>query len=110
MERYVITDGSSRYTRISKFEARKLFEKGESFYIIAHKMRPGFPFSMGMTVDSARHNGESAASVAYGNKDITGFDSMVANFCYYNANCHETGTYPAFYLVTKKKTKAEGKA
>ena len=27
---------------------------------------------------------------------------MVANFCYYNANCHETGLYPAFYLVSDK--------
>src|SRR5665213_4368129 len=103
MERYVITDGSSRYTRISKVQARKLFESGkESFYIIAHKMRPGFPFSMGMTIDCAHYATENAERAKYDLKP-EGFDSMVANFCYYNANCHETGLYPAFYLVSDKR-------
>lgn len=99
MQRHVITDGSSRYTRISKLEARKMFDKGESFYIIAHKMRPGFPFSMGMTVN----NRQDKDGYQHGINEPRGFDSMVANFCYYNANCHETGTYAAFYVVTERK-------
>lgn len=94
MQKHVITDGSSRYTRISKQVARKMFNAPDhrGIYVIAHKMRPGFPFSMGMTIFPKQYADEGI-----------GFDSMVANFCYYNANCHETGLYPAFYLVTDKK-------
>jgi hypothetical protein len=102
MNRHVITDGAQRYTRISKAQARRIFESGkDSFYIIAHKMRPGMPFSMGMTIDCARYATENAERAKYGS-ELIGFDSMTANFCYYNANCHETGTYAAFYLVADR--------
>ena len=76
----------AHYTRISKRIARKLFEQGKSFYIIAHKMRPGYPFTMGMTVFPIAYHEES--------KD---FDYLVNNWNYYNAS-YETGYYPAFYL------------
>jgi hypothetical protein len=89
MNRHVIVDGNTRYSRISKSAARNLFDAGKPFYIIAVKMRPGFPFSMGMTIDSQDHLAESGT-----------FDSAVNNFEFYNANCHETGTYSAFYEVS----------
>lgn len=91
MHRHVITDSAQRYDRISKAEARKLFTAGKPFYIIAHKMRPGFPFSLGMTIFPQSYQDEG--------RD---FDWMVSNFEFYNANCHETGTYSAFYLVTER--------
>lgn len=87
-----IQDGNQLYTRVSKSKARKLFNEGKPFYIIAHKMRPGFPFSMGMTIFPPNYLEENKT-----------FEWMVNNFEYYNANCHETGTYSAFYLVTDRK-------
>lgn len=90
MNRFTFTDYATRYTRISKTEARKLFSARKSFYIIAVNMRPGFPFSLGMMIDGARYLDENME-----------FDSMLANFCYYNANCHETGTYAAFYQTSE---------
>lgn len=91
MHRHVITDGSQTYTRVSKVEARKLFTAGKPFYVIAVKMRPGFPFSLGMVIDPVRYQDEGR-----------GFDWMVSNFQYYNCDCNETGTYAAFYLVTAR--------
>lgn len=102
MTKHVIVDGAQKYTRISKSEARKMFTEGKAcFYIIAHKMRPGMPFRMGMTIDTAHYLRENAEQHAYGLPEET-FDKLVSNFCYYNANSYETGTYPAFYLVTER--------
>jgi hypothetical protein len=62
-----------------------MFTEGKSFYIIAHKMRPGYPFSMGMTVYPTEYTeGQS-------------FDYMLNNWNFYNSSW-ETGYYPAFYL------------
>lgn len=107
MLRHVFDDEHQRYTRISKREARKLFDAAGNFYIIAHKMRPGFPFSMGMTVIGARYAEENAERVKYGHGGTEQapytFDILVRDFCWYNANCHETGTYAAFYTETERK-------
>ena len=89
MNRIVISDRASRYTRITKLRARVLFATGKPFYIIAHKMRPGFPFSMGMTIDPLHYTAENV-----------NFDAMVNNFSFYNCS-HETGAYPAFYSVSE---------
>jgi hypothetical protein len=74
------------FTRINKRIARKLFEEGKPIYTIAHKLRPGYPFSMGLTIfpDEEKRNNRT-------------FDAAVNNFIYYNCS-HETGYYPAFYL------------
>lgn len=76
----------STFTRITKREARKLFAQDKPFYIIAHKMRPGYPFSMGMTIHPTEYHAENRR-----------FDQMVSNWNWYNAS-YETGYYPAFYL------------
>ncbi len=99
MTRHVIKDGASTYRRITKREARNYWNRGESFYIIAHKMRPGFPFSMGMTIDPVHVKAERSLSPTYPTVESL-FDATVTEFCHYNANCHETGTYAAFYSVT----------
>jgi hypothetical protein len=101
VNRIVISDGATRYTRISKAKARKMFEAGKPFYIVAHKMRPGMPFSMGMIIDGSHYAKENAERAKYQLSQET-FDSVVTNFCYYNANCHETGTYAAFYSMSSK--------
>ena len=74
------------FKRINKRLARKLFASGKSFYIIAHKMRPGGPFHMGMTIHAANAL-----------KENWSFDQYINNFMYYNCSW-ETGYYPAFYL------------
>ena len=100
MERHIITDGATRYTRVSKQTARKLFDAGTPFYIIAHKMRPGFPFSLGMTIDPKHIKSERSFSPTYPTLESF-FDATVTEFCWYNANCHETGTYAAFYTMAE---------
>ncbi len=87
MERYTINDGATSYTRISKSDARKMFNANQSFYIIAHKMRPGFPFSMGMTIDPAHIKAERSLTPTY------------PTLCWYNAASYETGYYAAFYTM-----------
>jgi len=72
--------------RINKRIARKLFAESKPFYIIAHKMRPGGPFHMGMTVFPSAYHEEQ--------RD---FDYMISNFSWYNCS-YETGYYPAYYL------------
>jgi hypothetical protein len=101
MNHCVITDAATRYTRISKVAARKMFNANQPFYIIAHKMRPGFPFSMGMTIHPKRIKEERSTSPTYPTVESL-FDATVTEFCWYNANCHETGTYAAFYAMTER--------
>jgi hypothetical protein len=48
-----------------------------------------------MTIDPKRYQEESRT-----------FEQLVTEFCWYNANCHETGTYAAFYLETPLAKKA----
>jgi hypothetical protein len=102
MQRYTIQDGATTYTRISKSDARKMFDAGEVFYIIAHKMRPGFPFSLGTTIDGAHVRAERSLTPTYPTLESL-FDATVKEFCWYNANCHETGLYPAFYRMAEQK-------
>jgi len=85
------------FRRITKTAARKRFEQGLNFHIIAHKMRPGFPFQMGMDVFPQFIANRAIVS---GESNQQTFDAMVNQFTYYNCS-HETGYYPAFYIVEK---------
>lgn len=98
MTRHIITDGATTYIRISKREASKRWSNDELFYIIAHKMRPGMPFSMGMMIDPKHIKAERRLTPTYPTVDSL-FDATITEFCWYNANSHETGTYAAFYLM-----------
>ena len=83
-----INDGATTFTRVSKREARKLFDSGESIYVIAHKMRPGYPFSLGITINKSDWPDDER------NAD---FDYRVRWFICYNCDSFEVGYYPAFY-------------
>jgi hypothetical protein len=98
---YTFQDGATCYERISKQMARTMFDAGDVFYIIAHKMRPGFPFSLGMTIDGAHVRKERSTTPTYPTPAHF-FDATVTEFCWYNANCHETGLYAAFYRMTER--------
>ena len=82
MLHYAIYDKATSYTRITKSAARKMFNAGEPFYIIAHKMRPGFPFSMGMVVDGTHVRAERATTPTYPTPAHF-FDATVTEFCWY---------------------------
>lgn len=88
MNKYVFNDGYNKYTRITKKRARERYDRGEPVYVIAHKLRPGRPFSYGMTI--------------LVEKDLCGntipFDEHVEQYCWYNAICYETGRYSAYYI------------
>jgi len=86
MIRMRFNDGTTYYDRVSKATARNMFETGKPVYAIAHKMQPGIPFNLGMTLQRSGDRME--------------FETTVQEFCYYNANCRETGTYAAFYTMT----------
>ncbi len=97
MERFKISDGHNTFTRISKAQARKRFLAGKPVYIIAAKMRPGYPFSMGMLA----HPAEYIERVETGLDSGCPFDNMARNFTWYNCT-YETGYYPAFYVEESK--------
>ena len=95
MINYTFNDGATTYTRITKAQASAMFDFNEPFYIIAHKMRPGFPFSMGFNINPERYHDESKS-----------FTQMVLDFAFYNCS-YETGYYAAFYKMTENKPKTE---
>ncbi len=99
MTRYTLNIAGQRYTRISKTEARKRFAANHTFRICPVKMMPGGPFCMDMLVDPAHIKQERMLTPTYPTIESL-FDATVTDFCYYNANCHETGTYAAFYVVS----------
>lgn len=90
MHQLAFRDEHNTYTRISKRAARKRYEAGLGVYIIAHKMRPGAPW----------HFGAEILPELDCDDVVIPFDARVRNFNWYNANCHETGYYAAFYIVS----------
>lgn len=69
--------------RISKSEARKLFNQGIDIQIVPCKCNPTSLYYTGLW---------------YNEKALeTDFDTLVRNFEIYNCNDNETGKYAAFY-------------
>ena len=95
MNNLIVDDGAVVYTRVSKVYARKLWASGTNVYVIAHKMRPGMPFSLGMIMYSVENGGSEP------------FDTWVNNFAYCNASCNETGVYCAYYTMKEKVCNSE---
>lgn len=69
--------------RISKKEAKKLYESGQNVIIVACKMNPENHFLPSPIMNKILCHNES-------------FEVWVNSFTYYNCN-NETGRYPAFY-------------
>lgn len=66
--------------RISKAQARKLYDNGGTITIVPCNLRPG------------------AWGVDINNADGRTFDAVVNEFAYYNCGYAETGRRPAFYI------------
>jgi hypothetical protein len=58
---------------------------------------------MGMIINPSHIKAERSVTPTYPIVD-TFFDATVREFEFYIANCHETGTYSAFYTMTDAKT------
>ena len=99
MQHHTFNINGQRYTRITKQTARKRFAANKTFRICPVKMRPGGPFCMDMLVDPKHIKAERMLTPTYPTLESL-FDATVTDFCLYNANCHETGTYAAFYVVS----------
>lgn len=94
-------------TRISKAEARKLFDAGKTIALCPAKLSPvafGGAFRCLVNKDGAgekcvRKFPDSPDNFEHHHVPRT-FDDVVENFVWYNANSNETGKYAAFYTVT----------
>lgn len=98
----------SNFIRVSKSVARTRLFSGLPVAFCPVKLRPGFPWSPHCTI-SPEHAAEkvrwalqweNCGPLAPTVLERAAFDSIVREFCHYNANCHETGTYPAYYVET----------
>lgn len=70
------------FQRITKQEAKRLFECGETIVLCPCKLRPGFPWSP--------HSYSSQ-------RDDRTFAQLLASWTFYNSSW-EAGYYPHFYL------------
>ena len=98
MNKHVIHDGKTTFTRISKSEARKLFNAERPITLCPVKLRPGYPFAPHCRIFPDLKN---CGNVYTDTLDKL-FDLYVNEFTFYNCNVNETGYYPAFYTETYK--------
>ena len=85
MIRYEFKDKTGKnWVRISKSEARKLFDKGETICLCPCKMRPFGGWGIGYITDSSRTECD--------------FEKLSNKFSWYNCN-PETGKYVSFYKM-----------
>lgn len=96
MNHYTITDRATRYTRITKTEARKRWESNQPIHFCPVKLRPGYPWSPGCTIFPEKYKEENYT-----------FEQAINNFNWYNCQHNETGYYPAFYIETNLDHNAE---
>lgn len=101
MQTYTIHSDQITYTRISKQAARRRFNEGKNVYVIARKMRPGRPFSMGCVLygDMFEHEKDNwrYADIPMDDRRNAMFEHFLREFTWYNCS-YETGYYPAFYI------------
>ena len=98
MNRFIIRDGTTTFTRISKREAFRLFSQGKLVALCPVKLRPGYPFSPHVFVSwdptqEWRSVGES-------------WERLIREFTWYNCSC-EAGYYPAFYVESDTRSPQE---
>lgn len=74
-------DGKN-YVRISKLKAKRLFENGQTIFLLPAKMNP---YNMWTCLDSISKENE------------VDFERLVNSFTYYNC-LPEVGTYPKFFI------------
>jgi hypothetical protein len=79
--------------KLTKSQARKAYDAGQTVYIIAHKLAPftmyafEYPATKPEPIPEPAWDGDARAS----------FDSVVQSYTFYNCT-YETGYYPAYYV------------
>lgn len=77
------------FRKITKREARKRYDENLPIHLIACKMKPGYPFNLGMTIFPSECK-------AVGQD----FDAAIGEFSLYNC-ANDVGYYPAYYVEGK---------
>lgn len=77
-----------KYIRITKTQARKLYDEGKSFIMVPNKLRP----DCFAAIPIDEHSFENLTG--------TSFDTMVNSFEYYDCS-NEAGKTAAFYIETE---------
>lgn len=85
----------SKYERVNKQTARKLFNKGFDITIVPCNCFPGNMWGISYTTNCYEYEDTPKTYC----KSI--FDKLINSFIYYNCN-NELGEYPAFYVNTEK--------
>lgn len=93
---------SNVYRRITKAEARKLFDAGKVVYWCGHKMRPEGPFSPAIGIHPRPWMEQATLHVGgecwKGTHTKTAWTLAFNAWMFYNANW-ECGYYPAYYVA-----------
>lgn len=100
MNHYTFYDASSIYMRIDKREARKLWGQAP-IAMCPHKQRPGHPMASHICIDPNLIVEGFNSEYDFERRKYD-FDNIVEEFTWYNCQWHETGSYPAFYIVTPR--------
>ena len=79
--------------RISKYNAKQRYNRGETIYICPFKLRPGGPWHPECAISMRCPDGEVQVFAPSSND----FDSIVNEFAHFNCN-YSAGKYPAYYI------------
>jgi len=80
------------FKRISKRQAKKMFEENKSFSLCPCKMNPSYPFSMACKINPTDWK-EHCENIGVTDP----FESMYSNWAYYNTSW-ETRYYAHYYI------------
>ena len=81
------------YKRISKKNAERRYNDGETIYLCPHQLRPGKPWYPEVGIVK----GDKVDDCQYFVVASDDFEKVVSEFTYYNCN-YEVGHYPAYYI------------
>lgn len=80
------------WTRISKHEARRLFDAGKDIHLLPCKMNP----------ENMYHVPTQANNLPDDTGDVWAFDQLCSWYNYHNCQYAEAGKYPAFYVYNNE--------
>ena len=87
---YTRSDGKHIYTRVTKSQAKRLFNAGREVCVVPVKCQPFGPIYQGAHLKNDYISCEGMT-----------FDNIINEYIYYNCNYNELGRYPAYYMIDK---------
>lgn len=94
MRKYEYTENGYTFQRVSKKDARRVYNNGLAVIFCPVNLRPGKPWKPEAVI--CPHSFEVVNGV------ITSFEKRVNDFEYYNCINNETGRYTAFYIPVRE--------